>query len=466
MVRRSPRPQPGQVIGRWRIIRPLGEGGTSHTFLVHPVGGSEEDLFVLKRLKQEHELSHPIVQLRARFRGEVAALNTLEGAGCPRIVRVLDCDLQPSDGEPWYVMPYYRAGPMRRGRAGEFLQPYQGNIDRVLTIAEQLAETLAFAHNTGYVHRDVKTANVFFAAPDGEPILGDFGLVYGDDRPPEAETQPGEAVGPGAWRPPELRIGGSKLQNPTSDTYMLGGLIYEGLSGGRTIEETETDQGFTHETADFSLAPHIGNDPRLPYVNALLRNTLRRNPTLRLTAKQLAAVCRSIREWREAMPAPAVGDSSEEAKRAAEEYMRLSGKAGEEKLLAELSARIARLVARLGNGSWAPHDQVTSMYESNAGDTNPLREAKAKMPGAVWWAVRVTAALEAAGITLMSYIFLGRVGGEEIVAARGPGREWQELRRGPAGDPAHDDVIIGEAKTEMDRLLQMLTKSVREAHRK
>src|SRR5713226_6262662 len=141
-----------------------------------------------------------------RFHSEVEALRVLGEVGCPHIVRVIDSDLTPAKGQPWFVMHYFAAGAMwEEKRNPRYLEQYRGNIDRVLSIARNIGGTLAFMHDTsGQVHRDVKCGNIFFDEVGGSPTLGDFGLVYspGADLP---ETAVQDRLGPGRWRPPEFR---------------------------------------------------------------------------------------------------------------------------------------------------------------------------------------------------------------------------------------------------------------------
>ena len=97
---------------------------------------------------------------------EVSALETLKLVDCPRIVEIVDKDLEAE--LPWYVMPFYDGGAMRRtqenGEPGDFAESFKGNIDRVLAICADLAETVDTMHNISppIVHRDIHTQNIFF----------------------------------------------------------------------------------------------------------------------------------------------------------------------------------------------------------------------------------------------------------------------------------------------------------------
>ena len=97
------------------------------------------------------------------------------------------------------------------------------------------------------------------------------------------------------WRPPELGRRDGPGASPASDVFMLGGLIYEALSGGRRLPPASGWPGpCVHERPEYSLRRDT-TDPRVAAVSALLRRMLVVNPKRRLTARQVARACRGIR---------------------------------------------------------------------------------------------------------------------------------------------------------------------------
>jgi serine/threonine protein kinase len=230
-----------------------------------------------------------------------------------------------SFGALWYVMPFYRAGPMRRPRKedglGEFAEPYQGNVERVLSIARDIAETVSWMHSGSpqILHRDIHTGNIFFDALGGRPTLGDFGLAASRQLP--SGTRVEEGFGPWRWRPPEIRPGSEHKQHPRSDVYMIGGVIYEALSGGRYIEDTQDILGgFVHEKSEFNLQS-MCTDPRVALVTQILRRCFCRDPDARFTAGELASNLAAILDWREGQQRPNLGERRDRI-RAAEEAVR------------------------------------------------------------------------------------------------------------------------------------------------
>lgn len=454
-------------IGPWIVLEMLGEGGQARVYRVRRDGDESE--YALKELKpwQANGPGRSEEKQRTRFRLEVSAVKDLADAGCPNIIHVIDTDLDPvGGGQPWFVMPLYRAGPLWKARREpQYLEDYTGNSDRSLEVVGQIAKALAFMHEAGpvYAHRDVKSNNIFFDVVRGSPILGDFGIVHTPESEQQNLTDGHEHLGPARWRPPEFRIGGAGGNHPKSDVYLLGGLLYEMLSGGWSIDETEQADGrFTHELPDFALS-RFTDDPRLQFVNQLLRNMLRRDPDLRISAGHVVELCESIRAWRDGTPTIEVNADVNEAEIAAAEYRARSRQIREDRLRQELHIVCDRVIAHFGFKSWAPKNELTRMFEVNWGDA-PLGIAQEKFPEIVWMAVRVTVAFETTRERpmFMSYVFIGRRGGEEeIVALYTEDKAWTVLSRGPVGNPEHEMLMIETARREQDRLTGKIVPEIR-----
>jgi serine/threonine protein kinase len=261
--------------------------------------GPQVEWRVAKVLRRWHPTSKssPEQQQNARFKREVVYLQTLHEQGGPNIVEVIDCDFAPTDDQPWYVMPCYALGPMcqRDPVSGEIIswaENYRGNLDRVIDIARSVADTLAFMHGQDppITHRDVSTANVFLSNQGSPPVLGDFGLSR-QDRAGGGPPLTGDQARLGPWRarPPEL-TGGNQIRNdPRSDVYMLGMLMFEALSGGDHLERPEFPRGtFKHELPAYSLSRFAPADPRLPHLDRLLRYMLADAVEDRIAAAQVA----------------------------------------------------------------------------------------------------------------------------------------------------------------------------------
>jgi formylglycine-generating enzyme required for sulfatase activity len=102
-------------------------------------------------------------------------------------------------------------------------------VERIFEIITKMAEALAYAHERGVIHRDLKPQNILFRA-NGSPVLSDFGIakvVAGD---PDATqlTRLGTAIGSPRYMSPEQIT--SQTLDPRSDLYSLGLMLFEMLT--------------------------------------------------------------------------------------------------------------------------------------------------------------------------------------------------------------------------------------------
>lgn len=253
---------PPVQLQNWQLSESLGEGGQAFAYRASQLStGLSGVVKILKPWVPQQGRANSEKEQRLRFQREVLILKQMAELGCPGIVRILESELDPPPGyQPWYAMPYYSAGPLGRIARDGTIEgwaegSYRGKIDRVLEIAEQVAETLAFMHEHEAVHRDVHVGNIFFETSGGNPILGDFGLAHYELPRDLLNTGQREEFAPWRWRPLELVAGSQNQREPKADVFLLGGVIYEALSGGEYIPIPEYPPGsFKHEQSEFSLA--------------------------------------------------------------------------------------------------------------------------------------------------------------------------------------------------------------------
>ena len=272
--------------GLWNVGYRLGNGGQGDVYAAWR-DGEVEDKYVLKEMKRSQPRpDRPAENAALRFATEVGALKALGEAGINGIVKVIEFNLAPDDGmPPWFVMPRYRYC------LHEHRRKYRKNVDRTLALIAAIADTLAALHSANQAHRDVKVRNIFFDDLAGLPVLGDFGLVWRSDSETSI-TEVGDTLGPAAWRPPEFRSGGVRVDQRSADIYLLGGMLYE-LISGRRFEESEHRGSFTHERPEYNLLREM-DDSRVSYINELLRGMLARDPEHRATAEEVASRIRAL----------------------------------------------------------------------------------------------------------------------------------------------------------------------------
>ncbi|HUQ79506.1 MAG TPA: serine/threonine-protein kinase, partial [Gemmatimonadaceae bacterium] len=181
---------------------------------------------------------HP--ELAPHFAGERFAREIRITAGLqhPNVVPVLDSGT--TDGLPFYTMPYVE------GESLAALVHRQGQlpIADALRIATSVADALAYAHDRGFVHRDIKPQNILLS--QGHAVLADFGIARAMDiSGGERITESGVALGTAMYMSPEQGSGGRV--DGRSDIYALGCVLYEMLAGAAP---------FTGSTPQTVLARH------------------------------------------------------------------------------------------------------------------------------------------------------------------------------------------------------------------
>jgi len=131
------------------------------------------------------------------------------------------------DGTRHYIASQFIPGPdQQAGRTlADAIEAGEIGFKQAARIVRDLAEALAYAHDLGIVHRDVKPANVLLDAKD-RAHLTDFGLAHQQDQSVKL-TQEGAVLGTPAYMAPEQARGQNDKPLPASDQYSLGMVLYE-----------------------------------------------------------------------------------------------------------------------------------------------------------------------------------------------------------------------------------------------
>jgi eukaryotic-like serine/threonine-protein kinase len=215
----APQPVAGGIVGPYRLLNAIGEGGMSSVWLAERTDG------VLRR-KIALKLPHwwALSKLTERATQEREILASLEH---PSIARLYDAGVT-QDGRPYLALEFIE---------GKSIDVYcrEHNLDvraRVALIA-QIARAVAYAHSRLIVHRDLKPSNILVDA-QGQVHLLDFGiakLIEEGSAANKALTQVGARVLTPEYASPE-QITGSPITTE-SDVYSLGVVAYELLAGAR-----------------------------------------------------------------------------------------------------------------------------------------------------------------------------------------------------------------------------------------
>jgi serine/threonine-protein kinase len=217
----APGPLIGTLLdGRYRVLRPLGEGGMGAVYLTH-----DERLDRKVVVKVPHESQALTSGFRARFRKEIQSLATLDH---PHVVKVLDIG-ETKEGAPYAVMPYLGGGSLK-----DVLSRLDGppTLEQLGAWLAPIADALDSIHRRGFVHRDVKPGNLLFDE-EGNPYLADFGLVKVLHSGETSLTQSGVVPGSPEYMAPEAVAG--QTAGPAYDQYSLGAVAYHALTGSLPI---------------------------------------------------------------------------------------------------------------------------------------------------------------------------------------------------------------------------------------
>jgi serine/threonine protein kinase len=213
---------PGTVIGPYRLMEQIGEGGFGLVFVAeqhHPV----RRRVALKVIRPGMDTREVV----ARFEAERQALALMDH---PNIATVFDAGATPA-GRPYFVMELVRGVPITQYCDDHRLTPR----DRLGLFAD-LCAAVQHAHQKGVIHRDLKPSNVLVASHDGKPVVKiiDFGVAKALGQSLTEKTvytRFTQMVGTPLYMSPE-QAGSSSLDVDTrTDIYSLGVLLYELLTG-------------------------------------------------------------------------------------------------------------------------------------------------------------------------------------------------------------------------------------------
>src|SRR5438876_11317002 len=210
--------KPGDLIGRYKLLQKIGEGGCGVVYM------AEQEEPVRRRVALKViKLGMDTKSVIARFEAERQALAMMDH---PNIAKVLDGGATDS-GRPYFVMELVKGVPITT-----FCDENNLPTKERLELFIKVCQAIQHAHQKGIIHRDIKPSNILVTLHDGKPVpkVIDFGIVkatQGELTDKTVYTQLNQFIGTPAYMSPEQAEMSGLDIDTRSDIYRLGVLRYE-----------------------------------------------------------------------------------------------------------------------------------------------------------------------------------------------------------------------------------------------
>src|SRR6516162_9913119 len=226
----KPSEQPGDRIGRYKLLQQIGEGGCGVVYMAE-----QEEPVRRKVALKVIKLGMDTKKVVARFEAERQALALMDH---PNIAKVFDAGTTQT-GRPYFVMELVRGVKIT-----DYCDQNDLSTAQRLDLFMQACRAIQHAHQKGIIHRDIKPSNVLVTVHDGVPVpkVIDFGIakaIEGRLTDQTLFTSFEQFVGTPAYMSPEqAELRGLDVDTRT-DIYSLGVLLYELLTGQTPFDAKE-----------------------------------------------------------------------------------------------------------------------------------------------------------------------------------------------------------------------------------
>ena len=273
------------VVGRYRLLRPLGRGGMGTVWHAHDTllgrGVAVKEIWLPIAGTEPVGPADPLIRRAVREAQAAARLRH------PGIIVVHD--VITDEGRPWIVME------LVGGRSlAQAIQEHGLLTERqTAQIGLQVVDALHAAHREGITHRDIKPANILL--DNDRVVLTDFGIAAIDHA--TALTATGQMIGSPAYLAPE-RING-RPATAAADLWALGVTLYTAVTGRSPFQREDTQTTFAAILTSRPTPPaHAGR------LWPVIKGLLIKDPARRLTTELARGLLANV-----AYPAGAPGSS-------------------------------------------------------------------------------------------------------------------------------------------------------------
>lgn len=254
------------AIPGYKILRPIGEGGMASVFLA-----MQESLDREVALKVMAPALAANSEFTERFLKEGRITAKLQHQNLVTVY-----DIGTHAGVYYLAAEYIPDGTLKERIAEGVL-----SIGEILDIMVEMARGLDFAHQKGFVHRDVKPGNILFRK-DGTAVLADFGIAKAMDSS-SSSTVAGASIGTPDYMSPEQAR--AEAVDGRSDLYSLGTVLYEMLTGSPPYQAADPfTVALMHVTQPVPTLP-----PEYAWLQPLVNRTMAKNPAERVQTGALLA---------------------------------------------------------------------------------------------------------------------------------------------------------------------------------
>ncbi|MHC4434978.1 MAG: protein kinase domain-containing protein, partial [Planctomycetota bacterium] len=261
---------PGTVIGRYKLLEKIGEGGMAVVYMAEQEKPIRRKV-ALKIIKPGMDTR----QVIARFEAERQALALL---GHSNIAKVFDAGATET-GRPYFVMELVRGISIT-----EYCDTNKLSTRERLELFTQVCHAAQHAHQKGIIHRDIKPSNIMVTMHDDKPVpkVIDFGIAKATNQRLTEKTlftRYAHMIGTPAYMSPEqAQMSGLDVDTRT-DIYSLGVLLYELLTGTTPFE------------------PHTLQEAGYAEIERIIRETDPPKPSTRL--RSLGQEVVDVARWRQ-----------------------------------------------------------------------------------------------------------------------------------------------------------------------